>query len=145
MENQKKTQNYKILGIIFLCQFGIAALVFLLFIGMFLLNTGMVITQSKNAGDFAPVALIYGAVIVFYIIFMTPFGVAGWKLLKNKPGAKGWGVAACVFSLLFFFPIGLIIGVVGFILLFSSYENTYHQYQNQNPQNYNPNPPQNWH
>lgn len=144
MENQKQIQNYKILGIIFLCEFAIAFLIFLLFIGMFLLNAGLFAANSNKLGDFAPTVLIYGAVIVFYIIFMMPFGVGGWKLLKNKSGAKGWGVAASVLSLLFFFPLGLIIGIVGFILLFQSYENTFYQNRHQ-PDNYPPNPPQNRH
>lgn len=140
MENQKQVQNYKILGIIFLCEFAIAFLIFLLFIGMFLLNAGLVVANSNKLGDFAPTVLIYAVVVIVYIIFMMPFGLGGWKLLKNKSGAKGWGVAASVLSLLFFFPLGLIIGIVGFILLFQSYENTF--YQNRNPPNNYP--PQQW-
>lgn len=137
MEND----NYKILGVIFLCEFAIIFLIFLLIVGFFLLNSGLVLFNNNKSGDFVWVVGMYAAMVIFYIIFMTPFGVAGWKLLKNKNGAKGWGVAASVFSLLFFFPFGIIIGILGFVILFSNAGNSSRQSYNAQPQNYYPPPP----
>lgn len=141
MENK----NYKILGVIFLCEFALMLLLLLLFFGLFLLNSGMVLLNSSDSKGFVPIFLIYAAIIVFYIIFMIPFGVGGWKLFKNKNGAKGWGVAASICSLLFFFPFGLIIGILGFVFLFSENKNAMNRNPYAQPQNYNPPPPnQNW-
>lgn len=137
MENK----NHKVLGIIFLCEFAIMLLLILLFCVFFLLNMGVVLFNSNDSQGLLPIFLLYAAIIVFYLIFMMPFSVAGWKLLKNKTGAKGWGVAASICSLLFLFPFGLIIGILGFVLLFSNNENSVNQNPYARPLNYNQPPP----
>lgn len=142
MENS----NYKVLGVIFLIEFAITSLLFIVFGLLFALNVGLFAFQETNKSGVLPAVLVYGLVIFIYVLLMMTFGLAGWKLFKNKSGAKGWGIAASVCSLFFFFPLGIIISVVGFVLLFTGNANTNSQYQNQNPQYYNPpNPPQNWH
>lgn len=141
MENK----NYKILGVLFLSEFAIMALVFFLVLFLFMFNVGIV-ARGTDEREFFPVFLTYGIIFLIYILFMLPFGVGGYKLFNNKSGAKGWGIAASVCSLFFFFPLGIIISILGFVFLFSNDEKPRGQYQNQNPQNFNPpNPPQNWH
>lgn len=141
MENK----NYKILSIIFLSEFAITLLIFFFIVLLFLFNIS-VVAKGTDTKDFLPIIVIYGVVTLVYLLFMMSFGIAGYKLYNNKSGAKGWGIVASVFSLFFFFPLGIIISIIGFVLLLSSYENTYSQYQNQNPQNYYPpNNQQNWH
>lgn len=115
-----QNENHKILGVIFLFEFAVVLLIFLLFVGIFLVNSGLVLFNGRNSGDFVWMFLIYTGVLLAYIIYMTPFGIGGWKLYKNRPGAKFWGVIASVFSLPFVFPFGIVICIVGFVLLFSN-------------------------
>src|SRR5690606_32163606 len=70
--------------------------------------------------SFASMFVVYAGILGVYTIFMAPFGLAGWKLFYNRSGARFWGVIASLFSVLFFFPLGLFISILGFIFLFSS-------------------------
>jgi cytochrome bd-type quinol oxidase subunit 2 len=80
----------------------------------------------------APIVLAFAAVNL----------IAGYKLLKEKAGARNWGIAASVISLLSI-PLGTALGIYGLWFLYG--ENGRQFYLNERHQNaFAPPPPQNW-
>lgn len=142
-----QNENHKILGVIFLCEFAITilfAIFFLLIFGINFFLVAMNASQTSSDGVLG-IFIVYAVIFLLYGVLTAGFGIAGWKLYKNKPGAKGWGVVASIFSIFFFFPIGFLISIMGFILLFADLgNNTNRNFNNQQNYNYPPQPPQNW-
>ncbi len=84
----------------------------------------------------APIILLFAAVNL----------TAGYKMLKEKMGARNWGVAASILSLLSI-PLGTALGVYGLWFLFGDEgKQFYHLGGAPRQQNvFNPPPPpQNW-
>lgn len=139
--------NHKILGVIFLCEFAIMLLLVVFF--LVILGTSSLIAainaSTINTDNFLGIIIFYATIILLYGTLVSIYGIGGWKLYKNKPGAKGWGVVASIFSFFFFFPIGLLISILGFILLFADFGNNRNQhFNNQQSHNNPPHPPQKW-
>lgn len=122
--------NLKILGILFLCEFALSALIYLLMFFMVGLSAILAIAGTKNSDNSAALASTGVMLLVVLIVFalIAPLGIAGWKLLKNKPNAKIWGVVASVLSIFFMCPFGLIVGILGFAFLFGKHGDDPHQY-----------------
>jgi len=82
----------------------------------------------------APIILLFAAINL----------TAGYKMLKEKAGARNWGIAASVVSLLSI-PLGTALGIYGLWFLLGDegkqfYLGGYRQQNMFNP----PTPPQNW-
>ncbi|CAN5769839.1 hypothetical protein BH20ACI4_BH20ACI4_33160 [soil metagenome] len=141
-----QNNNHKILGVIFLCEFAIMLLLVVFF--LVILGTGSLMAalnaSTMNTDNFLGIVIFYSSIVLLYGILISAYGIGGWKLYKNKSGAKGWGVVASLFSIFFFFPIGLLISILGFILLFVDFGNNNRKFNNQRPYNNPPQPPQNW-
>ena len=56
-------------------------------------------------------------VVVISMIFVVPQLLGGWKLFKEKPGARTWGIVGSIIALLSF-PLGTAAGVYGLWFLF---------------------------
>ncbi len=81
-----------------------------------------------------PIVLILGGINL----------IAGYKMLKEKAGARTWGIVASIICLLGF-PLGTALGVYGLWFLFGDQGKGY--YLGSNPQNrqmFPPPPPSNW-
>ncbi len=142
-----QNDNHKILGVIFLCEFAITLLFAVFFLLLFGINFFIVALNAtkNNADGFLGLFMVYAIIFLLYGVLVAGFGIGGWKLYKNKSGAKVWGVIASIFSIFFFFPIGLLISILGFVLLFANFGNNNNQnFNNQQPYNNPPQPPQNW-
>lgn len=129
---EQENNNLKILGIMFLCEFALSALMYLFLFLMVGLSTIMAFVGAKNtdASAFAATSGIVIIVCVIAFILIAPLGVAGWKLLKNKPNARGWGIAASFMSIFFMCPLGLIVSIFGFVFLFGKLGQPAHQNMN---------------
>lgn len=136
-----------ILGILFLVQCGLQV-----FGGLFavLIYGGMgtfMLTNSHRSedqamGGFFIVAGIVAALFVF-IVAALDF-MAGWKLFKGKPKARGWAIAASIISLLGF-PLGTALGVYGLWFLFGEAGKDLDlEHGNMMNSNYPPPPPNSW-
>lgn len=141
-----QNENHKILGVILLIEFAITVLFGLIFLILFGINFFLIaLNASKTSGEgVLGVIIVYAIIFLFYGVLMAVFGIGGWKLFKNKSGAKGWGVAGSILSIFFFFPIGFLLSILGFILLFANFGNSNRNFNNQQNYNYPPQPPQNW-
>jgi hypothetical protein len=125
-----KDNNLKILGIIFLCEFAISALMYVFVFFVFGLSSIMAIAGAKNA-DASAFLVSVGVpllIIAIALLLIIPLGIAGWKLLKNKPNARFWGVVASFLSVFFMCPLGLIVSILGFLFLFGNPGNSAHRH-----------------
>jgi len=119
-------QHAKILGI----GFGaFAAILFFTFMLLLLVTVGVLvalgITIANETGDpnQAGIGVLGGIfTIVFYgvlgLVGVVPTGLASWKLLKQKPGARIWGIIASI-VLLPVLPAGTALGIYGFWFFFT--------------------------
>ena len=66
------------------------------------IGAAMLIGGSKGEEQF--VGLVFIGVIVFLLIFslifIVPQVIGGWKLLKEKPNARTWGIVGSIVSCL---------------------------------------------
>ena len=139
-------EHRNILGILFLVQCGLQVLGGLIAVlgyggmGVFMLSNSHR-SQDQTMGGVFIVAGIVAAIFVF-IIAAVDF-MAGWKLFKGKPKARGWAIAASIVSLLGF-PLGTILGVYGLWFLFGDAGRDLDYEGGNMVNNYPPPPPHNW-
>jgi hypothetical protein len=116
------------------------------------------IGQMQHSGreiavkDADKVFMSFGVAFVLVIIFavlitlgiVIPQIVGGYKLLKEKPNARTWGIVGSILSCMSF-PIGTAAGVYGLWFLFGDMGKNFYLANNANQNMFqNPPPPQNW-
>jgi heme A synthase len=113
-------EHNKLLAIFFLINGGLQALggivVTLIYGGIgaaFMTNARR--SEDQMLGGFFLIFAIVAALIVFVFAGIAFF--AGWKLLKQKSGARTWGIIASCVALLGF-PLGTALGIYGLWFLF---------------------------
>jgi hypothetical protein len=117
----------KILGFAFAA---FAAIFFLTFLLLALVSVGVFvalgITFANESGDQNQAGLgILGAIftVIFYgvlgLICVLPPALASWKLLKQKPGARLWGIIAAI-VVMPIIPLGTALGVYSLWFFFSA-------------------------
>lgn len=114
-----KEQN-KLAGIFLLVHGALQAL-FMFAIGFIYAGIGAVMFAGarKEEEQFAGVAIavIMILVVLFSMIFVIPQVVGGWKMIKERPNARTWGIVGSIISCMSF-PLGTAAGVFGLIFLF---------------------------
>lgn len=140
-----KEQN-KLAGI-FLMAHGALQAVVTLIIGLIYggIGVAMLATSRRDDEQFAGIAIIVIMIFVllFALLFVIPQLVGGWKLLKERPNARTWGIIGSIISCLSF-PLGTAAGVFGLVFLFGE---AGRQFYLGTGQNYNPPqtpPPSSW-
>jgi hypothetical protein len=114
-----KEQN-KLAGTFLMVHAGVQAFV-MLFIGLIYGGVGaaMFIGARREEEQFA--GLIVIAFMVFLallsLVLVVPQFVGGWKMLKERPNARTWGIIGSIVSCLSF-PLGTAAGVFGLVFLF---------------------------
>jgi hypothetical protein len=81
-------------------------------------------------------------VVVISMIFVVPQLLGGWKMFKEKPGARTWGIVGSIIALLSF-PLGTAAGVYGLWFLFGEEGKRFYLGGNQQ-QMFGAPPPHNW-
>ncbi len=71
--------------------------------------------EEKVVGIAFIVAILF--VVLFSALFTLPQIIGGWKMFKEKPNAKMWGIVGSIISCLSF-PLGTAAGVYGLWFLF---------------------------
>jgi hypothetical protein len=83
------------------------------------IGAAMFLTSRKDEEQFAGAALF--AVMIFVgiiaLAFIIPQIIGGWKMLKERPNARTWGIVGSIVSCLSF-PLGTAAGVFGLVFLF---------------------------
>jgi hypothetical protein len=137
----------KLLGIFHLVQGGLQT-----FGGLFIALIYGIIGFGISSSARRPEEQVMGTMFIILAVIVAPIilifaGInltAGYKLVKEKAGARNWGIAASILSLLSF-PLGTALGVYGLWFMFGE-EGKKHYFGNNNyaPQSFPPPPPNSW-
>jgi hypothetical protein len=122
-----------ILGLIALIYGGIGAAIFA--------------TAKKQDDQIAGVAVIAFVLFfaVIWLVFVLPQLIGGWKLFKEKPNARIWGIVGSIVACLNF-PFGTAAGVYGMWFLFGEEGTQFYALKDLNRNMFQPQqpPPSNW-
>ena len=114
-----KEQN-RLAGIFLMVHGGLQAVV-MFFVGLIYggLGVAMLATSKKEDEQFAGMALVGFMVIIAAValVFILPQLIGGWKMIKERPNARTWGIVGSIISCLSF-PLGTAAGVFGLVFLF---------------------------
>ena len=141
-----KEQN-KLAGIFLLAHGGLYAVLMLL-MGLVYGGLGIAMVAGSRrddeqfAGLFFIIAMAF--VVLFAIVFVVPQVVGGWKMIKERPNARTWGIVGSIIACMSF-PLGTAAGVFGLIFLFGDAGRQF--YLGTGSQNYyppQPPPPSSW-
>lgn len=121
-------EKNKLAGIFLLAHGGFLGLIYLLMIGLF----AVVFNADPNAPR-GILALITIFIAIFSVVFVAPQIIGGWKMYKEYPNARNWGIVAAIIACMNA-PLGTAAGVFALIFLFSDEGN--HFYNSPTSQNY---------
>ncbi len=110
-------EHNKIIGILHLVEGGLQIFGAVL-TALFIFGAGYYLQFNKELESYGNWLLIFGMVfapVAFILAFINLF--AGWKILKEKSGARKWGIVASFICLLNI-PLGTAIGVYSLWFLF---------------------------
>ncbi len=138
-------EHNKLVGIFLLVHSGLQTFVMIIMALIYGgIGTAMIAGAGKQEEQMVG-AFFIGAVVIILVIaliFIVPQFVGGWKILKENPNARTWGIIASIIALLSF-PFGTAAGVYGLWFLFGEEGRRF--YLGGTQQNmFNPPPPQNW-
>lgn len=137
-------EHNRILGILFLAYLGLQILGLLLSIVIIVLMWGFLFQTIPDGekGIFVFMVIVMAVAFLISILLMIPIGVAAYRLLKEKPSARGWAIAASIIALLNI-PFGTAVGIYGLWFLFSEEGKAYYLGVN-DPVMLPPPPPNSW-
>lgn len=105
-------EKNRLAGIFLMAHGGLTGVMYLLMGAFF----GLALAADPNAPK-----VILGIVAVFvviaFVIFALPQFLAGWKMYKEEPNAKTWGLVGSIFACLTGF-LGIGAGVFALVFLF---------------------------
>jgi hypothetical protein len=93
-----------------------------------------IMTADPNAPKWL-LLFMGGFMIIFSLIFVVPQIIGGWKMFKEHPNAKNWGIVGSILSCMNF-PLGTAAGVFALIFIFGDEGKQF--YDNQVSKNYLP-------
>lgn len=121
-------EKNKLAGIFLLAHGGLLGLIYLLMFGFF--------AAIFNADPNAPTELFAFLLVfmaIFAIILVVPQIIGGWKMYKEHPNARNWGIAGSIIACMNA-PLGTAAGVFALIFLFGDEGNRF--YNARTSQNY---------
>jgi hypothetical protein len=74
-----------------------------------------IVLEEQFVGVMFVVVIIF--VALFSMVFVLPQLIGGWKMIKEKPNARTWGIIGSIVACLSF-PLGTAAGVFGMVFLF---------------------------
>ncbi len=139
-------EKNKLAGIFLMIHGGIQSLI-MIFIVLFygVIGAGIFATARRNEEQV--VGMVFIGMIVFLailsLVFVIPQIVGGWKLMKESPNARIWGIIGSIVACLSF-PLGTAAGVYGLVFLFGDEGKRFYLGGNDYQQNRFQPPPNNW-
>jgi hypothetical protein len=138
-------EHNKLAGIFLLVHGGIH-IFFLLLAGLIYggFGTALIVNSRKEEEQFVGAVFVVVAIVVLFIgsIFAAIQLIAGWKMLKERPNARTWGIVANIIAVLSI-PIGTAVGIHGLWFLFGDMGKTFYLQNDANRSFLQPPPPPN--
>lgn len=113
-------EHNRLVGIFLMAHGGMQTLIMLLLSAIYgLIGAGIFASAKKQEEQMVGMffIVVVAAVILFSLLFIIPQIVGGWKMYKEKPNARIWGIIGSIVSCMSF-PIGTAAGVYGLWFLF---------------------------
>jgi hypothetical protein len=134
-------EHNRLVGIFLMAHGGMQAVIMVLLCVFYaIMGTAMFATAP---GDQKFVGLVFVGLIVFVailaLLFVLPQVIGGYKIYRELPNARTWGIVGSIISCLSF-PIGTAVGVYGLWFLFGEEGTRF--YLGGQTQNAFPGPPQ---
>jgi uncharacterized BrkB/YihY/UPF0761 family membrane protein len=139
-------EHNKLVGIFLMAHGGMQAMVVLILAIVYgALGVGLSAMARKTEEQFVGLIFIIVAVaiVVFSLFFILAQILGGYKLLKETPGARNWGIVGSIVALLSF-PLGTAAGVYGLWFLFGEQGKGFYLGGSMQPAQFSPPPPQDW-
>ena len=110
-------EHNKIIGILHLVE-GALQIFGAILIAAFIFGAGYYLQWNEDLKSYGNLLFIIGIIFApLSLLFAFINLFAGWKILKEKPGARTWVIVASIICL-FNIPVGTIIGVYSLWFLF---------------------------
>src|SRR5688572_7082728 len=113
-------EHNRMVGIFLMAHGGLQAVVMALLCLVYGVLGSAMLVGAKKEEEQVVGAVFIGAIIFIFglgLIFVLPQIIGGFKLFKERPGARTWGIVGSIISLLSF-PLGTAAGVYGLWFLF---------------------------
>ncbi len=141
-----KEQN-KLVGIFLMIHGGMQAIV-MVFLALIYGGLGAGLFASARRQEEQMIGAIFVMAIIFIgffsLLFIIPQLLGGWKIYKELPNARMWGIIGSIVACLSF-PLGTAAGVFGLVFLFGEEgKRFYLGGDNYAPKSFQPPPPNNW-
>jgi hypothetical protein len=136
----------KLVGIFLMIHGGLQALIMVILSLVYGGVGAVLLTSAKREEEQMVGAIFIGAIlfiVVLSVFFVIPQLLGGWKLIKEKPGARTWGIVGSIIALLSF-PLGTAAGVYGLWFLFGEQGKQFYLGGAANPNLIGAPPPHNW-
>ena len=136
-------EHNRTLGILFLVYLGLQIFGFVIGIVAVFFMFGAISASDPNAAPFMGImSVVIIVAFAFASLLLIPIAGAGLKMVKQRPGARTWGIVASIIALLNM-PLGTILGIYGLWFLFSDPGKAYYLGAEQ-PTMMPPPPPNSW-
>ena len=139
-------EHNKLIGIFLLIHGGLQGLVMLLLAVIYgIIGAGIYSTARRQEDQMVGMlfVVVIAFVVIFSLMFIIPQVIGGWKMLKERPNGRIWGIIGSIVACLSF-PLGTAAGVYGLWFLFGEEgKRFYLGGNNYAPQMIQP-PPNNW-
>ncbi|HEX8371008.1 MAG TPA: hypothetical protein VF604_20860 [Pyrinomonadaceae bacterium] len=139
-------EHNKLIGIFLMAHGGLQLLI-MLFVSLIygVMGGAMLATARRDQEAFVGGIFIVMVlfILAFALLLIVPQIIGGWKILKERPGARTWGIVASIVSCLSF-PLGTAAGIYGLWFLFGEEGKRFYLGGAPQQQQFNPPPPNNW-
>ena len=114
-------EKNRLAGIFLMAHGGLLGFIYLAFFGLFF---SLIFSDPQAPKAF--LGVMFGFMAFFCSIFVVPQIIGGWKMYKQSPNSKVWGIIASVMACMNV-PLGTAAGVFALIFLFSDEGNRFYQ------------------
>lgn len=109
-------EHNRTVGILLLAYLGLQIVGIVIGVVFGLMFAGIAMVEANTNGNEAVPLMFFGVFFVVILLFsallLVPVGLGGWKMFKEKPNAKTWGLVASIIAMLNF-PLGMALGIYG--------------------------------
>jgi hypothetical protein len=137
----------KLVGIFLMVHGGLQALLMLFLVLIYgVIGVGLMTSARKQDEQTAGMIMLIMTLVIgfFFLLTIIPQLLGGWKMIKEKPNARTWGIIGSIIACLSF-PLGTAAGVFGLVFLFGEEGKQFYLGGNSHSQNaLQQPPPNNW-
>lgn len=140
-------EHNRTVGILLLAYLGLQLVGIVIGVLFGMMFAGIAVVEATSHSNDAIPLLFVGAFVIVALLFsallLVPIGVGGWKMFKEKPNAKNWGIAGSVIALLNF-PLGMALGIYGLWFLLGDQGKQFYEGGSSMTSFNTPPPPNSW-